>query len=68
MVGCVYVCICVQEVLLGKHLTVMRVMTGDERMAVGEEERGAMAKGSSKKRKNKQTGKRNCGMFTPTCM
>lgn len=42
--GWLYVCICVHEVLLCKHLKVMRVVTRDERTAVEEEERGAMGK------------------------
>lgn len=44
MVGCV--CVYLRaEVLLCKHLKVMRVVTRDERTAVGKEERGAMGKG-----------------------
>lgn len=75
MVGCV--CVYLRaEVLLCKHLKVMRVVTRDERTAVGKEERGTMGKegglkGSSintEQKENQQTGRGKCGMFTPTCM
>lgn len=70
---CVYLC---AEVLLCKRLKVMRVVTRNQRMAVGKEERGAMGKGrwlrerqkNTEQQKEQQTGRGKCGMFTPTCM